>query len=207
MEIIGIPVSNYVRVVRMVCEEKGIEYSVTPSLPHAPEVTDIHPFGKIPVLRHGDVELSESKAIATYLEKLFPDPALFPSDPVPLAQTEQWVSLVNTVMDRTMIREYVLSYFFAQRDGREPDRTVIDAALPALKRQIEVLGRAVEKRGYLVGDQFTFADVNIMPTLAGIQRYPEGREAVEGSPALAAYFQAHASRPSFRATEAVLAPQ
>jgi len=51
--------------------------------------------------------LCESKAIATYLDRSFPGPPLIPSDPRLAALTEQWVSLVNTVMDRTLIRTYI----------------------------------------------------------------------------------------------------
>ena len=56
----------------------------------------------MPVLRHGDVELCESKAIATWLDRSFPAPFVFPSEPRLAALTEQWVSLVNTVFDRTL---------------------------------------------------------------------------------------------------------
>src|SRR5713101_4342402 len=103
-EIIGSARSSYTRVVRMVCEEKGIAYLLTERPLRAPEILAIHPFGKMPVLRHGDFELFESKAIATYLDRSFPGPHVFPSDPHLAALTEQWVSLVNTVMDRTLIR-------------------------------------------------------------------------------------------------------
>ena len=65
-EIIGSIRSTYTRVVCMVCEEKGIAYVLTERPLHAPEILAIHPFGKMPVLRHGDFELFESKAIATY---------------------------------------------------------------------------------------------------------------------------------------------
>jgi glutathione S-transferase len=91
-EIIGSARSTYTRVVCMVCEEKGIEYALTERPPGAPELTAIHPFGKMPVLRHGDVELFESKAIAAYLDRGFPGPPVFPSDPHLAALTEQWVS-------------------------------------------------------------------------------------------------------------------
>ncbi len=70
-EIIGSIKSTYTRVVCMVCEEKGIEYVLTEMPLRAPEILAIHPFGKMPVLRHGDVELFESKAIATYLDEAF----------------------------------------------------------------------------------------------------------------------------------------
>ena len=94
-EIIGSARSTYTWAVRMVCEEKGIDYVLTETPLRAPELLAIHPFGKMPVLRHGDVELFESKAIATYLDRSFPAPWLFPSDPRLAGLTEQWVSLVQ----------------------------------------------------------------------------------------------------------------
>ena len=80
-EIIGSSRSSYTRVARMVCEEKGIDYTLTETLLGSPEVCAIHPFGKMPVLRHGDFTLFESKAIASYLDAAFPGPALTPTDP------------------------------------------------------------------------------------------------------------------------------
>ncbi|HKU98750.1 MAG TPA: glutathione S-transferase N-terminal domain-containing protein [Vineibacter sp.] len=59
-EIIGSVQSTYTRVVCMVCEEKGIKYVLTERPLHAPELRALHPLGKMPVLRHGDVTLFES---------------------------------------------------------------------------------------------------------------------------------------------------
>src|SRR5664280_1746147 len=80
-EIIGSVRSTYTWVVCMVCEEKGIEYVLTERPLGAPELLAIHPLGKMPVLRHGEVELFESKAIATYLDRSFPGPPVF--HPIP----------------------------------------------------------------------------------------------------------------------------
>ena len=41
LELIGIPLSNYVRSVRMLCEEKGVAYKLDPARPQTPEVTAI----------------------------------------------------------------------------------------------------------------------------------------------------------------------
>src|ERR1700756_747382 len=79
-EIIGSSRSTYTRAVLMVCEEKGIDYVLTETPLHAPEIRAIHPFGKMPVLRHGDVELFESKAIVTWLDRSFPAPFVLPSE-------------------------------------------------------------------------------------------------------------------------------
>ena len=47
-EIIGYARSTYTRVVRMVCEEKGIDHAMTEVPIGAPELRTIHPFGKMP---------------------------------------------------------------------------------------------------------------------------------------------------------------
>lgn len=201
VQLFGIPQSNYVRAVRMACEEKSIDYELVPLMPQTEEARALHPFGKIPALRHGEVLLCESKAIASYLERLVPQPALFPADPVEFARMEQWVSLVNTVIDRTMVREYVLGYFFAQQQGRPVDRIAIDAVVPAMREQVKLLDGAVARTGFLAGRSFSFADVNVLPILAALQLYPEGAEAVQQALTLAAYFERHAQRASFRATD------
>jgi glutathione S-transferase len=199
-EIIGSSQSTYTRVVRMVCEEKGIDYTLTQTQLGAPEVLAIHPFGKMPVLRHGDFEVFESKAIATYLDRAFPGPQLLPIDARPAALTEQWVSLVNTVMDATLIRTYLLAYAFPRTADGQPDRKTIEAVTPAVRAQLAILERAVAQTGYLVGDQFTFADINLLPILYYIRQLPEVAETLAASPHLAAYYDRHASRSSFTRT-------
>jgi glutathione S-transferase len=199
-EIIGASRSTYTRAVCMVCEEKGIEYVLTQVLVRAPEVFAIHPFGKMPVLRHGDVELCESKAIATYLDRSFPGPQLIPSDPRLAALTEQWVSLVNTVIDATLIRTYLFAYIFPKTADGQPDRKVIEAVTPAVGEQLGILDRAVAKTGYLVGDQFTFADINLLPILYYVRQLPEGAEAFASTTHLPGYYERQAARPSFKST-------
>jgi glutathione S-transferase len=196
-EIIGSSQSTYTRVVRMVCEEKGIEYALTESKLGAPEIFAIHPFGKMPVLRHGDFALCESKAIATYLDRSFPGPPVIPSEPRLAALTEQWVSLVNTVMDRTLIRTYLFAYIAPGTSDGAPDRAAIEAVMPALREQLGVHDKADANTGYLVGDHFTFADINLLPILHRVGQFPEGAEALAAAPHLAVYYDRHSARPSF----------
>jgi len=197
VEIIGFAPSTYVRTARMVCEEKAIPYELKPAAPHSPEVRAIHPFGKIPVMRHGDFELCESKAIATYLDLAFPGPKLIPTDPRRAALTEQWVSLVNTRLDTTLVRTYLFAYIFPKTADGQPDRKTIDGVLPALKEEIGLLDRAVAKGGYLAGDSFTYADINVMPILFYLQKFPEAAAAIAAAKSLAGYYDRVAARPSF----------
>ena len=200
VEIIGVPRSTYTRVARMVCEETAIPYELNPATPHSPDVTAIHPFGKVPVMRHGDFELCESKAIATYLDLSFPGPKLIPTDPRHAALTEQWVSLVNTRIDGTLVRTYLFNYIFPKGSDGKPDRKAIDDVTPALKEEIGLLDRAVAKGGYLAGDSFTFADINVMPILFYLQNFPEAAGAISEGKALSPYYQRLAARPSFQKT-------
>ncbi len=200
VEILGFAPSTFTRVACMACEEKGVPYELKQFAPHAPEVSAIHPFGKIPALRHGDFELCESKAIANYLDRAFDGPALFPGDPKTLARAEQWISIVNTVMDPVMIRRYLFGYIFPKTQDGKPDRTLIDGAVPALQQQIIVLDKAVASTGYLAGDRFSFADINLMPILFYVTMFPEGAEALKSAKSLAAYYERHSQRPSFQNT-------
>jgi glutathione S-transferase len=175
-EVIGSSKSTYTRAILMVCEEKGIQYTLTETAIFAPELFEVHPLGKMPALRHGDVCLFESKAIATYLDRVFEGPEMFPSEPLPASLTEQWVSFVNTAVDRTFIRTYLYEYLAARRDRRKPDRNVIDSVLPDLHLQITILDTAVKTTGFLVTDRFTFADINLMPLLHRVAQAPEGKD-------------------------------
>ena len=199
-EIIGSSRSTYTHAIRLVCEEKRIDYKLTECPLRAPELYAIHPFGKMPVLRHGDFVLFESKAIAGYLDRSFPAPYLFPDDLRLAALTEQWISLVNTLMDHTLIRTYLFAYIAPNTADGGPDRATIDAIMPALQAQIEVLDKAVAPRGYLVGSDLTFADLNLLPILHRVRQAPEGASVLAAAPHLTRYYEQHAARPSFQRT-------
>jgi glutathione S-transferase len=198
LQIIGAPQSNYVCVTRIACAEKGVAYTLVPVAPHTPEVDAIHPFGKIPVMRHGDVTLSESRAICFYIDHAFDGRDLVPRWPVDGARTEEWISLVNTTIDPLLVRQYLLAHLFPGTPDGSPDRAAIDMALPKMEQHFAVLDRAVAKTGHLVGDSFTLADMNLMPILFYMNKAAESRAMLDRSPNLKAYFERHMARPSVK---------
>jgi glutathione S-transferase len=200
LQILGMPQSNFVWVVRMACAEKGVPYDLVPVRPHCPEVDAIHPFGRIPAMRHGDLELCESKAIATYIDRHFDGPKLIPDEPAAAAKVEQWVSLLNTQFDPVMMRGYVLGYFFPGTPDGSPNREKIDGALPTVRQQAEVLDRTIAETGYLAGTDFSLADIDLMPMLYYLRKLPEGSEVIKSNKNLDAYYERLAERPCFKAT-------
>jgi glutathione S-transferase len=199
LEIIGVPQSNYVWAVRMVCEEKGVPYEHKPERPHSPAVDAVHPFGKIPVMRHGDVALAESRAICGYIDRAFDGPALMPADTAKAAEIEQWVSIVNTTIDPVWMRQYLAAYIFPGTPDGAPNRPVIDAALPKMEGQFPVMDRAVAS-GHLAGDTFTLADMYFTPILYYMKRGPESAAMLDASQNLKAYLERNLARPCVQAT-------
>jgi len=199
LEIMGVPFSNYVRSIRMLCEEKGITYKLTPSRPQSPEVKAIHPAGQIPVMRHGNVTLFESKAIATYIDRAFPGQKFIPDDTLETAQVEQWVSYGNVKVDRWIMREFVVpSVFFDKTKG--PGTARIAAALPEIDKCCEALDDAVAHTGHLVGSRLTYADMNVIPMLFTLLSFPVGKDILAKYSSLSAYVAKLADLPSFKDT-------
>jgi glutathione S-transferase len=204
LQIIGAPQSNYVWVTRIACHEKGVPYTLLPVMPHTPEIDAIHPLGKIPAMRHGDVILAESRAICFYIDHAFDGPPLAPRFPVEGAQTEQWISIVNTHFDALVARPYVGAYYFPSASDGSPNRSVIEPLLPKLEAQFAMLDRAVAKTGHLVGSSFTLADMNVLPMLFYLHHLPESRVMLRRNASLEAYYERHLARASVR--EAIPAP-
>lgn len=76
----GVPLSPFVMKVVVALEEKGLAYSIEPPAP------ELHPLGKMPVLRDGDVVVPDSSVICAYLDRKHPTPALLPDSPAELAR-------------------------------------------------------------------------------------------------------------------------
>jgi glutathione S-transferase len=201
LEIIGAPQSNFVRTTRIACMEKGAPYTLTPARPHSPEVDAIHPFGKIPAMRHGDVTLCESSAICAYIDRAFEGPSLMPSDAMGAARAEQWISLHNTAIDPLLVRQYLRAHFFSGLPDGAPDRAAIDAVMPKMREMFAWLDQELGKRTYVAGDSWTLADAFLLPTMHYMRLMPESGELVKASPNVSAWFDRVAARPSGKETE------
>lgn len=198
--IVGLPISNFTRTIRMVCEEKRIMYNLDEARPQSDTAFKCHPLGRIPGLVHGDMLLGESSAIANYLDDRFPERALFPCDPVDRAKVDQWASVVGTAVDQAMIRNYIIPHLFPEAAAGDP-RILIQSAIPIMQQQIGCLSAAVAASGYLAGPSLTYADLVLLPILAGIMKFPEGRSAMDGAAPLRDYFEHNSQRDSFVATD------
>ncbi len=82
----GDPRSTYVRTARIAAEEKGVGYDVVAPSEAGIDYSEIHPFGKMPGMAHGDLTLFETAGIVSYIDGAFDGPALIPTGAVDRAR-------------------------------------------------------------------------------------------------------------------------
>src|SRR5919204_3075709 len=92
--VFGFPRSTFVHIVRLVLTHKAIPYTFHDLAPEMGKPTHLalHPFNRVPILRHGDFTLYETSAIATYVDEAFEGPRLTPRDVRVRARMNQWIS-------------------------------------------------------------------------------------------------------------------
>jgi glutathione S-transferase len=199
--LLGSPRSTYVRSVRMAFAEKGIAVALVPASPHSPEVNAVHPFGRIPALRDGDITVFETSAILHYIDESFGDTTLWRASSIAdRTRDAQWVSAIHSYLYPTMVTRYVIPHATAQREGRAPDAAVIDKSLQEMPAQLAALEQAHEGRAWLGGDNVAQADLLLAPIVAYLQGFDATRALLARCPNILRAHSAMAARPSFQTT-------
>jgi glutathione S-transferase len=199
MKLYGAPLSPFFRKARVMLEEKGIPYEnerLAP-VPKTPELLAMHPMGKIPILRDGDVVVPDSSVICAYLERKHPAPALYPQDAAELA-----AALFLEEYSDTRISEVIGGLNFEMRVKpqifkQDPDlarAAELRARLPEIYAYLE--SRLSEDREWLLA-RFGIADIAVGSQLQGLAFSGEEIDPARW-PRTAAYRQAIEARPSFK---------
>jgi glutathione S-transferase len=193
LKIYGTVRSRANRVIWMV-EELGLAYesiSVDLSAPRDPAFLAVNPNGRLPAIDDEGFHLFESMAINLYLAKKHGGP-LAPRDTYEDAKMIQWSFWAVTELEKPGL-DYLTHTMFLPPEKR--DASVPPKALETLKKPIAVLDQALEKSGYLVGERFTAADLNVGVFVAYLA---SAREFLEQYPKVAKFVGALAARPAFK---------
>ena len=83
----------------MTLHEKGISFHTQEEnlKDMSQNLRKLHPEAKVPVLIHGETALYESAVITEYIDDIFPDPPLMPTDPKQRAQVRLWTYWCNHI--------------------------------------------------------------------------------------------------------------
>ncbi len=198
--VFGANASPFVRKVRVVLAEKGLDYQLEPVFPGPqapPELRTHSPLGKIPYYRDGDRYLADSSVISAYIERTAPEPCLYPQDPYDYARAlwfEEYADggMVQVVGPKIFFKKIVAPRFFNQPCDEAEVQASIENDLPPFYDYLEG-----QLRGdYLVGNALTIGDISVASQFVNL-RHAGARVDAARWPKLAAYVTRMHARPSF----------
>lgn len=146
-----------------IAEELGLDYEHIPleigdAGARKPEFLAINPNGRLPAIDEGGFLLTESLAITLYLAKKHAPGQLYPDAPRDEARVWQWSFWAVTEVDRGV---NIWSLHAVRLPPDERDAAKREEALKVLAAPFKVLDRALAGRAYLLGEDFTVADLNV----------------------------------------------
>jgi glutathione S-transferase len=183
-------------VARWMLEELGEPYdihrlSLKEGENRTPAYLAINPMGKVPALKHGDTIVTESAAICCYLADAFPQARLN----VPVGDARRGPYLKWLFFGPSCVEPAMLERAFPRKEP--PSRSTL--GFGDFDTVMDVLAQATAAaRPYLMGEQFTAADVVIGSGL----RWGMLFKLIPERPEFAAYVSRLNERPALRrATE------
>jgi len=149
-------------------KELGLDYEHLPieigdAGARAPEFLAINPNGRLPVIVDDGFVLFESLAITLYLAKKHSNGVLYPGSLEGEARAWQWSLWAVTEVDRGV---NIWSLHAVRLPEAERDAQKREEALKVLAAPFKVLDAAVGKQPYLLGDDFTVADLNVAAVIS-----------------------------------------
>ena len=199
----GVPGSPFMRSVLVALEEKHAPYRVEAFAPGAlksEEYRRLHPFGRVPAIRHGDFYLYETQAILRYVDAAFAGPALQPHDAQSIARMNQVIGINDWYLFPLVARVIVFERIVGPTlFGKAPNEDAIAAAVPDARLCLGELERLLGHGAHLAGAEFSLADIQIAPQLEYLAATPEGQAILTGT-ALQRWLDRVGQRASMRAT-------
>lgn len=215
--------------VRLALAEKGIAWTGQVLDLRAldqlkPEFLALNPAGMVPVLVHEGQVVTESMLINEYLDEVFPQMPLRPSDALGRARVREWTLYIATEPTwaikapsyqqniRPALAGKHTDAEFAALAAQMPNRenagrwvaavtrgfTLAELAteLARLAKTLERMQAALEKSTWLAGNMYTLADVDMAPFVHRLAALGEGAM-IEARPRVADWYARIRSRPAF----------
>ena len=160
-----------------------------------PEYLKLNPNGVVPTLVHNGDVIVDSSVICEYLDETFPGPSLSPADPVGRARMRAWMRFAEEVptmairvpsfhmiiaqrfkgMDEETFRRReadvrpLRKHFYRRMGPHGFSNDDVAAALDELNLTLSRMESMLASGPWLLGMQFTLADILVIPTLDRMQ--------------------------------------
>jgi glutathione S-transferase len=156
----GFSASNYYNVAKLALLEKGLEFEEVlvytgAGEDYRPDYLDKSPLGKVPCLETDEGFLTESRCIVDYLERVHPQPALYPQGAFARAKLLELTQIIDLYLELPARR--LLPNFFT----RTPPADAVAAEVrDVISKGCGALAKLARFERFLLGDRFTAADVS-----------------------------------------------
>ena len=156
-------------------EELGLEYEVkryqrdATTMLAPPELRQVHPLGKSPVIADGDTTLAESGAILEYLVERYGKGRLVPPEGPQRLRYRYWMHFAEGSMMPPLVMKLVFDRmakvpmpFFARPIARALAGKVKSAFIqPNIERHLDFMESELNRSLWFAGDEFTAADIQM----------------------------------------------
>lgn len=206
----GFPRSSFVNIVRMILTHKDVPYTFhdLETVMGKPEHLALHPFDRVPILRHGDFTIYETSAIVSYVDEAFAGVRLTPQDIRARGRMNQWISAVNSYFYYYMIYHVTHERVVFPELGIAPDEKVVAHALPKIEVGLGALERELSHgQDYLVGAELSIADFYLLPSTFAFGMTEEGKKMYPKFPAFCRWRERMENLPTIKNYRASMPPR
>jgi len=208
----GLPLSPFYRKVEMCLREKDVPFEAEPVniLPMPDWFKEISPAKRIPVLRDTEIgkegvpgTIPDSSAICAFLEKKYPEPALYPEDAYAHGRAVWLEEYADSELAGSVGMGIFRPIMFPKFAGKEPDLDTAHATWhEKLPRHLDYLENTLGDREFFAGDQLSIADVAVICQLTNLE-VVAGRPDAARWPHLAEFIARVSERTSLAANLAI----
>tara|TARA_B100000497_G_scaffold110471_1_gene129900 strand:+ start:410 stop:1033 length:624 start_codon:yes stop_codon:yes gene_type:complete len=200
IKLYGLRMSNYYSLTKALLIEKALDFEEVKKAPSQKEdFLMLSPMGKMPAIEVDGVYLSESIAIAGYLERLQPQPALLPNDALHAAKVMELVCHLK--LDVELVARRLLPEVLFKQPVSEETKAAVKADLAKGMKAVE---RLFVGAPYAAGDQLTLADFYTFYCFglsSGMVKAIYDEDLLDGYPAIQNVIALMAEHPSVKRVE------
>ncbi len=193
-------ISPACRQVRLALEEKGLDFDlrIEKTWERRDRFLGMNPAGEVPVLLdENDVIISGNQAICEYLEEVYSDTPLMPSNPVERAEIRRLMTWFDrkfyAEVTDNLVEEKIMKRL--NKSGT-PNTAAIRAGHHNIHYHLDYITYLIERRSWLAGEEFSLADITAAAQLSCIDYLSD--VPWEQHPTAKVWYSRVKSRPSFR---------
>ena len=185
----GTPQSTYVRTVRLLLAEAGIEYSLKDigifnGDNKTQEYLAKHPFGKVPTVEIDGIKIYETAAITYYINQKLAGGKFAPPDLLGQTRMRQIMAIIDSYLYNPAVGTIVIQNLIVPDQGGETDRQAVQDAIAPTQKALKAIEDLVVGTPFLVGSMISIADFYLIPIFVYLEKTPQFNTLIVNTPKL-----------------------